>query len=398
MNQAFTEGASKARALWICYGAMMCLAIAVNLPPVYLSTFRETFGGKVGLSSEQLGRIPAFVFGSLTLGILISGPLADRWGAKLFAILGLVLTCAGLGYMGVAGSYEALLASGCVMGLGSGILDMVLSPIVCALRPDRRASAMNLLHSFYCMGAICTVLIGSCALYLNIHWRTVCFALIVFPAGVLAYFVRMKVPPLVEERSQRESVMTLLKHPYLLAALMAILLGGATEQGLSQWLPWFAESSMGYSKASGGMALSGFLVAMVLGRILAAMIGHRVGPIRLMLISCILSVFLFIVGCFCPYSSVALSACIAVGFTGSCLWPTMLGVAANRFPRGGVSMFALLATFGNAGCFIMPWLVGVVAGASSLSLGLATVVFCPALMVPVLIWMRTQPALTTSKE
>ena len=30
-----------------------------------------------------------------------------------------------------------------VLGLGAGILDMMLSPIVCALQPDHRTAAMN---------------------------------------------------------------------------------------------------------------------------------------------------------------------------------------------------------------------------------------------------------------
>jgi len=38
-----------------------------------------------------------------------------------------------------------------------------------------------------------------------------------------------------------------------------------------------------------------------------------------------------------------------VGLAGSCLWPTTLGVASDRFPRGGATMFGLLAAFGNPG-------------------------------------------------
>ena len=41
-----------------------------------------------------------------------------------------------------------LLAAAALMGCGAGILDMVLSPIVSALEPERRTWAMNWLHSF----------------------------------------------------------------------------------------------------------------------------------------------------------------------------------------------------------------------------------------------------------
>jgi fucose permease len=52
---------------------------------------------------------------------------------------------------------------------------------------------------------------------------------------------------------------------------------------------------------------------------------------------------------------------VLVGFTGSCLWPTTLAVGADRYPRGGATMFALLGALGNFGGIFMPWLVGVVA-------------------------------------
>ena len=53
-------------ALALCYAGMVCLAIAVNLMPVFLTTIRVDLGGRAGLTGEQLGRISAITFaGSL---------------------------------------------------------------------------------------------------------------------------------------------------------------------------------------------------------------------------------------------------------------------------------------------------------------------------------------------
>ncbi|HYU47280.1 MAG TPA: MFS transporter [Terriglobales bacterium] len=161
---------------------------------------------------------------------------------------------------------------------------------------------------------------------------------------------------------------------------MAIFLGGALELGLAQWLPAYAEMSLGFSKSTGSVSLLAFSAAMALGRIFAGLIGRRVDPIRLMLGCCWASVVLFLLACFAPWPTVALAASVAVGLAGSCLWPTTLGVAADRFPRGGATMFGLLAAFGNLGGILMPWLVGVTSDWSSLRLGLATSTACPLLM------------------
>ena len=71
-----------AYAFALCYAAMVCLAIAVNLMPIFLTTVRVELGGRAGLSGEQLGRISAVTFAGLVGGILFTGPLADRWEAS----------------------------------------------------------------------------------------------------------------------------------------------------------------------------------------------------------------------------------------------------------------------------------------------------------------------------
>jgi fucose permease len=54
-------------------------------------------------------------------------------------------------------------------------------------------------------------------------------------------------------------------------------------------------------------------------------------------------------------------------------------------------MFALLGALGNFSGIFMPWLVGVVADKWGLRWGLASVTFCPLIMLVVLEWMRKLP-------
>ena len=63
-----------AYALGVHYAAMMCLAIAINLVPVFLTALRVDLGGAAGLTNEQLGRLGAIMFAGLVGGILLSGP------------------------------------------------------------------------------------------------------------------------------------------------------------------------------------------------------------------------------------------------------------------------------------------------------------------------------------
>jgi fucose permease len=369
----------------LCYAAMMCLAIGINLLPVFLTSIGASFGEGSVLSREELGRLGAAAFGGLVVGILVTGPLADRFGGKPFVLLANVLTVLGLMGMAASPTFSILLAMVFVVGLGAGMLDMILSPVVAALNPERRTAAMNWLHSYYPVGAVVTILIGTVALAFDVGWRAVCWLVIVLPLGLVLAFLPMRFPDMVTDRG-RTSTRSLCAKPWFLVALAAIFLGGATELGMAQWLPAYAETSLGFSPTVAGVGLLLFSIAMALGRMVVGAMEARANAYLVLVVGSSLSVVLFLLGSFLENPLLALTACVAAGFTGSSLWPTMLAVAADRAPDGGASMFAALAAFGNAGGILMPWVIGVVGDARDLRWGLATSAIAPLLMLP-LVWL-----------
>ncbi len=371
----------------LSYLAMMSLSIGLNLLPVFLITIGATYGSESGLTQEQLGRLGACTFAGLVVGILITGPLADRLGAKPFVQLGNALIALSLAAAAWAPDYACLSLALFCLGLGAGILDMVLSPVVAALNPTRRAAAMNWLHSFYCVGAVFTILVGTVALSAGLGWRGTCLVLLLLPLGLLVAFAPQRFPSLHLEGG-RLKLRTLLRRGWFWIALVAILLGGATEAGMSQWLPAYAEKALGFPPWIAGTALLLFSLAMAAGRMVVGAAGTKWNAYTIMALGCGSSVVLFLAGSFLPVPVVALLACVLVGFTGSCLWPTMLAVTADRYPDGGASMYGMLGAFGNVGGIFMPWLVGWVADRQDLHWGLAVSTLAPALMLPLVLALR----------
>ncbi len=268
---------------------------------------------------------------------------------------------------------------------------MVLSPIVAALNPARRATAMNWLHSFYCVGAVVTILVGTVVLQLGFGWQTACLVLMPLPLGLLLAFSPLRFPALSVEGG-RLRLRTLVKRGWFLVALICIFLGGATESGMVQWLPAYTETALGYPVWVGGAALLMFNIAMMVGRMGVAAIGSRWNPYRVMAWGSGASIALFVVGSFSPVPAIALMACVLVGLTGSCLWPTMLAVTADRYPDGGASMYGALGAFGNMGGICMPWVVGWVADWSDLHWGLVISALAPAIMLPLVLGLRRSKA------
>ena len=372
--------------LWLCYASMISLAAAASITPVYLTTFSATFGGSRGLTDEQLGRIPAVLFASFMLSILVTGPLADRWGAKRFVLAGHVLIITGIAALAGSVSYEMILISVGILGFGAGCLDMVLSPIVAALRPAKRASAMNWLHSFYCTGSFVTVMIASECLRWNVSWRLVCGVLTLLPLFVFLGFLPARLPPILHKDHDREPVVSLLRRKHLLAALLIIFLAGGTEMSMAQWLPAYAERVLGFTKSLSGNGLAVFFVGMALGRILIASAGNRFTSPQLLGFGAHSSLAMLLLAVLAPNPWVALAACTSLGFTVSWLWPTTLAMTADRSPHGGATMFAMLGVCGNAGCFVMPWIVGFVADRTSLRYGIMAILACPIVMISLLFW------------
>ena len=223
---------------------------------------------------------------------------------------------------------------------------------------------------------------------LGFGWRMACLALVPLPLLLIVGFAPRTFPSMAVEGT-RTRVRDLLRRGWFGLALAAIFLGGATELGMAQWLPAYAETSLGFPAWIGGTSLLLFSVAMALGRMVVGAAGTRWNPYAIMALSCATSVVLFLAASFFPEHRVALVACILAGFTGSCLWPTMLAVTADRYPQGGASMFALLAAFGNAGGIAMPWLVGWVADHRDLHWGLATSALAPLGMLALVVLLRS---------
>ena len=305
---------------------------------------------------------------------------------------GCFIIALGLAWLGFARTYSETLVAAGVLGFGGGILDMVLSPIVCAIQPEQRTESLNWLHSFVCVGAAFTALIAMLAFGSGMNWRALAFWMMLAPVAIGVLFLFVRLPSLVAESGNRSKVRHLVHQKFFLLTLATILLGGATEAGLVQWLPSFAELDLGFGRVAGGGSLLAFSIAMAVGRMVVGLLKYRYSVYQIMGFGCAATAILLLLAGLCPVHEIALTAAILAGLTGSCLWPSTLAVAADRYPLGGASMFGLLAALGNFGGIIMPWFIGVVADRSSIAAGLTASALCPLLMLATLRAMRRQKA------
>ena len=359
------------------YVGMVSLAAAVNISPTCVTALSASFG----LDEVEMGRALGTTFSGLVIGILLSGPLSDHFGMRSFILIGAGLQAAGMMAVAAAPTHAWVLNGLFVTGVGSGAVDALLSPLVCALQPKEKARAMNLLHAFYCIGAVLTVGTTMVLLRVPCSWRTI-FMVGTVPS--LLTFVGIavsKLPPSPKSEAGYVPVWRLLCGWRFLILVGAMLLCGGSELGPAQWFPAYLERAVGWQRENSGVGLLFFSVTMAAGRLTGARLARSVTPRRIIVCSGI-ACGVLILGMSQSASGI-LSACcgILVGFACAPLWPTTLAYTAGRFPGGGAAMFSVLAASGNSAGLIFPITVGFLSVRWGMHWALASLAILPLLLV-----------------
>jgi len=347
-----------------CYTGMFVQAMLVNLTPLLFVTLQ----GQFGLSFEQVGRLVLVNFASQMLTDVVSTGIVDRLGAKTLAVVGNVFAVVGLWVFALApfrmaDPYLGLLLGTVVFSIGSGLLEVIISPIVERTPGERKAAMMQLLHAFYPIGKV-VVTVATALLFFTLgteRWPWLMLGWSLMPAANALAFATLRLPPMFEI-GRRMRVRDLLRTRAAWLAIFAILLAGATEVSLAQWASAFAERGLGVDKLTADLlGLGSFGVGMIVGRLWFAFRGSETNLVPMMRRGAIASAGAALVMALSGTVWLSLAAVAAAGLTTSLLWPGVVSLASARFPLAGASLFALLAAGGHSGAGLMPWIVGVAA-------------------------------------
>lgn len=370
-----------------CYIGYFTQAINHNLSPLLFVIFQREFG----LSVEQITFLISMNFGVQIIMDIIGSRYADRIGyrpcivgAHFFSILGMV----GLVFLPITMSSPFLgLALAMVFrAIGSGFLEVMLSPMVEALPGEEKAAAMSLLHSFYCWGFVGVVLLST--IYFGIfgtgNWRYLPLIWAILPFFNMLLFTQVPIRTLTEEGGGLP-IRKLLTMKTFWLFFIILVCASAAEQAISQWSSLFAETGLQVSKTVGDLLGPGmFALLMGVARLIYGKNGHRM-PLKPFLIGstvfCVLSYFIAV---FAPWPMLALLGCGLSGFFVGILWPGGVSLASAHMPNGGTAMFGLLALAGDVGCSVGPSLVGFVSGLANdnMKMGLlAAAIYSIALLV-----------------
>ncbi len=349
------------RTLLACYLGFITQAISANFAPLLFLTFYNTYG----ISYGRLALISTCFFFTQLVVDFICAKFVDRIGYRICIVAAEILS--GIGLAGLAflpdllpSPFAGILICVVIYAVGSGLIEVLCSPIVEACPFENKEGMMSLLHSFYCWGSV-GVILGS-TLFFSLfgieHWRVLACLWAIVPLYNIYNFATCPIEPLVEE-GQSMTMGQLFRTRIFWLLIVLMICAGSSELAMAQWASAFAESALHVSKTVGDLAgPCGFAVFMGISRVLYGKIGEKVDLQKFMIASGILCLCCYLLAGLAKLPVLGLIGCTLCGFSVGIMWPGSISISSATLPMGGTAMFALLALAGDLGGAVGPAIVG----------------------------------------
>lgn len=355
------------RTLIACYLGFITQAIVANFAPLLFLKFHTDFAIPMG----QIALISTVFFFTQLVVDLFCAKFVDRIGYRKCVVTSEVL--AALGLIGLAvlpdilgNAYLGIMVSVVIYACGSGLIEVLVSPIVEACPFEHKESVMSLLHSFYCWGSVGVILIST--LFFTIFsvngWKIISCLWAIVPLVNIFNFMTCPIEHMTEE-GEGLGIRGLLKQPIFFVSVILMICAGASELSMAQWASAYAESALHLTKSVGdilGPCL--FAVSMGICRTFYGKYGDKIDLVKFMIASGVLCVGCYLLAALSSQPILGLIGCIVCGFSVAIMWPGTISISSKMMPLGGTAMFALLAMAGDLGGAIGPGIVGIVTQAS----------------------------------
>lgn len=351
-----------------CYLTSITMAVTSNLSPLLFLTFRDMYG----LSYTLLGLLVVMNFVTQ-----LSVDLIFTFFTKYFNIHKTVKLTPFIAFVGLIiyavfplffpGAAFLWIALGTIVcSAGSGLAEVLISPVIAAIPSDNPEREMSKLHSMYAWGVVGVVIVSTLFLLVfgSTNWMYLALIWSIVPLMAFALFLRTKLPEMDNfEKTQKQ---TKILNKGILLCAVCLFFGGAAECTMSQWASGFIENAIGIPKVYGDIIGVAFFAALLgTGRTLYSKYGKKI--INILLFGMVGAAICYITASLSLSPIVGMIACALTGLFTSMLWPGTLIYVEEKFENVSVAVYALMAAGGDMGAAVAPQMVGVLSDKFSLT-------------------------------
>ena len=369
---------------WGCFAALMATSVGFMVRAQTIGAM----GAEFGLSETQKGEIFGVGLWPFSISIILFSLLIDKIGYGISMIIAFVLHVTSAIVTIFADGYWMLYWGTFILALGNGTVEAVINPAVATIYPREKTKWMNILHAGWpaglVLGGVLSIIMGP-----EVSWKwkvglvlipVIFYGVILygkeFPvqervkagisfkdmigeAGAVGFFlifliILLEINRVAGLTPMYEGSFLSLPHISLTILLLLVTVGcyvyteslgrplfiilllimiplATTELGVDSWVTDLLAPILG---DNAGWVVVYTAVIMTVLRFYAGPIVHRISPLGLLaLSSAIALVGLYVLSTAAGFMIFIAATLYAVGKT--FFWPTMLGIAGERFPRGG---------------------------------------------------------------
>ena len=262
------------REAWLRLAACAGAAALLQMDGTIVTVALPSVGDELGADSHELSYVLTAYFVAYGLALFPGGVLVDRIGSRTVALAGLGVFAAGAVVGALAGSFEVLVLSRVVQGVGAGLVSPAsLAGAVSGFPPERRGAALGIWGASSGVANLIGPVVGG-LLTVAIDWRA-CWWFLVPASAAAAVALRVLVPREVHADESPDPAglrQRVVAAGALVAALTFAVMIGAFYLG-QQYL----QLAAGYSALGAAAALTLIALLVVVGAPVSGRLTDRRG-------------------------------------------------------------------------------------------------------------------------
>jgi Major Facilitator Superfamily len=256
-----------------------------------------------------------------------------------------------------AGVYTTLYTGAAIAGVGWGMVETVINPLIAVLYPEEKTAKLNLLHAWWPGGLVIGGVLGVAMSSVGLGWQAKLVMALIPAIAVIALSIGPAYPP-TERVAAGVSAMDMfreLANPMFLVFFLSMFLTAASELAPGQWVDFALSRTVHMPGILLLVYVSGLMFVM---RHFAGALVHKLSSIGLLWVSCLLAALGLVALSYANSPVTGLLAATLWGVGVCYMWPTMLGASSERFPRGGALLMGLMGTAGTLSTRVVLPLMG----------------------------------------
>lgn len=348
----------------------------------------------LGLGYAELGLLGSCLSLGLGVGIVIAGPLVDRWPRRPLFVAACSLVVAACLVLGPGTGFRGLLVSTILIGFGAGFYETVLNALVVETFGDAAPRRLVFVHSAATLSAALTPLffdalrdpgrlfevvgfrgMPDLAWYDTFRFTGMLHILLI----AAAWLVPMRAGVRDRREAKSESNGTDQDHVAFGAICLATFAYVGVESALTLFVAEHARTDLGLDASRAAATISAFWSGLLVGRLAVGLAPRPPGAGTTALLATFASAVVAAFGQ--GWLSPPELAMAGAGFFLGGVFPVMIGLAGQALPHNAGLAVGLAGGLGSLGGFVVPWITGEIAGSSGLPGAITSLSIWVALLV-----------------